>query len=517
VERKRILWADDEIDMLKPHILFLEERGYDVTAVTSGEDAIAQIHRASFDVVLLDEHMSGKDGIATFTDIKAIRPGISTVMITKSDEEGLMEEAVGQRIDDFLTKPVNASQILLALKKLTESSQINRDRIAKEYLSQFNRVSSIIAAGANWQDWIDIHYKLCEWDIELEKFPDLGLEDVFQDQKSQCNLEFCRYVEDNYINWINSDDEPTLSVDIAQKYLATPLKQGKNVLFIVIDCLRMDQYLAIEPILHELYNVKRDYYFSILPTSTPYSRNAIFSGFYPSELERQRPDLWKRGEDDESSSNRFEHELLDKQLERLGVSLPSGSKYVKILDMEEADSVDRKVASYFNQPLVSMVFNFVDILVHSRSNSDVIKEMVRNEASYRAVTTSWFEHSSLLNILRSFSKQDIHIVLTTDHGSLRVQRGAKVISDKDASTNLRYKHGRNLKCDPKHAMFVRDPQDFKLPRRGININYIIAKDDYYFVYPTNYNKYVNLYKNSFQHGGISMDEMILPVVTMDPK
>ncbi len=517
MERKKILWADDEIEMLRPHILFLEERGYDVTAVTNGENAIAQVHRGTFDVILLDEHMSGKDGIATFAEIKALRPGISTVMITKSEEEGLMEEAIGQRIDDFLTKPVNPSQILLVLKKLTEASQINRDRIAREYLAQFNQISSLISSGADWRDWIEIHRKLSEWDIELERFPDLGLADVFQDQKSQCNSEFGRYVEDNYLKWINGDERPTFSVDIANKYLATPLKQGKNVLFIIIDCLRMDQYLAIEPILLDLYNIKRDYYFSILPTSTPYSRNAIFSGYFPSELERHRPDLWKRSEDDESSSNRFEHELLDKQLERLGVTFRSDTKYVKVLDPDEADSIDRKVSSYFNQHLVSMVFNFVDILAHSRSNSDVIKEMVRNEASYRAVTRSWFEHSSLYNILRAFAKQDVTVILTTDHGSLRVQKGAKVISDKEASTNLRYKHGRNLKCDPKHALFISDPAAYKLPRRGININYIVAKDDYYFVYPTNYNKYVNLYKNSFQHGGISMDEVILPVAIMEPR
>jgi CheY-like chemotaxis protein len=517
MDRKKVLWADDEIELLRPHILFLEERGYDVTAVTNGEDAIAQVYRGTFDAILLDEHMSGKDGIETFNEIKSIRPGISTVMITKSEEEGLMEEAIARRINDFLTKPVNPSQILMVLKKLTEASQINRDRMAREYLAQFNQITSLIAMGATWEDWIDVHYKLSEWDIELERFPEIGLTDVFQDQKNQCNLEFARFVEDHYLNWISGADRPPLSVDIAKSYLATPLKQGKNVLFIVIDCLRMDQYLAIEPLLFELFTVRRDFYYSILPTSTPYSRNAIFSGLFPSELERQHPDLWKRGEDDESSSNRFEHQFLDKQLEQLGVRLKSDTKYVKILDPEEAESVDRKVSSYFDQPLVSMVFNFVDILAHSRSNSDVIKEMVRNEASYRAVTRSWFEHSSLYSILRAFSKKDVTIVLTTDHGSIRVLKSSKVVSDKEASTNLRYKHGRNLKCDSKHALFIREPEKYLLPRRGINIDYIVAKEDYYFVYPTNYHRYVNLYKNSFQHGGISMDEMILPVAILKPK
>ncbi|MCX6640013.1 MAG: bifunctional response regulator/alkaline phosphatase family protein [bacterium] len=517
MDRKKVLWADDEIELLRPHILFLEERGYDVTAVTNGEEAISQLRQTTFDVVMLDEHMSGMRGIATLQEIKSLRPGVSTVMITKSEEEKLMEEAIGRQIDDFLTKPVNPSQILLVLKKLTEASKINRDRIAREYLSQFNQILSLISSGASWQDWMDIHLKISDWDIELERFYDLGLADVLQDQKNQCNLEFARFVEDHYHDWINGRNSPTLSVDIAKKYLANPLKQGKNVLFLVIDCLRLDQYLAIEPLLSSLFKITRDYYYSILPTSTPYSRNAIFSGLYPNDLERLYPDLWRRGEDDESSSNRFEHQLLDQQLIKLGVTLRSDSKYVKVLDPEEADSVERKVSSYFNQPLVSMVFNFVDILAHARSDSDVIKEMVRNEASYRSVTRSWFEHSSLINILRAFSTQNVHIVLTTDHGSIRVQRNTKVISDKEASTNVRYKHGRNLKSEDKHALFIRDPGDYKLPRRGINVNYILAKEDYYFVYPTNFHKYVNLYKNSFQHGGISLEEMILPVILLEPR
>jgi hypothetical protein len=372
-------------------------------------------------------------------------------------------------------------------------------------------------SGPTWQDWINIHVKLCGYDIELDRFPDLGLSDVLQDQKNQCNLEFARYIENHYQGWLAGRDKPDLSVDVVSRHLAGPLKQGRKVLFLVIDCLRLDQYMVIEPLLAELFNIKRSYHYAILPTSTPYARNGIFSGLYPVELERQYPDLWKRGEDDESSSNRFEHQLLDQQLSKLGVAMKGDTKYVKILDPQEADSVERKVSAYFSSPLVSMVFNFVDILAHARANSDVIKEMVRNEASYRSVTRSWFEHSSLYNILRAFSNQDVTVILTSDHGSIRCQRGAEVISDKDASTNLRYKYGRNLKCKDKHALFVRDPETFKLPRRGINVNYIIAKEDYYFVYPTNFHKYINLYKNSFQHGGISLEEMILPVAVMEPK
>ncbi|MFH1862637.1 MAG: PglZ domain-containing protein, partial [bacterium] len=438
--------------------------------------------------------------------------------ITKNEEEQIMEEAIAHQIDDFLTKPVNPSQILMVVKKLTEKARINRDRIAREYLSQFNKITAQINSGADWQDWIDIHTRLSNWEIELDRFPDLGLSEVLQDQRNQCNLEFARYIESNYVRWINgAKDRPPLSVDIATNFLATPLKLGRKVLFLVIDCLRLDQYLAIESLLAELFNLRREFHYSILPTSTPYARNAIFSGLYPIELEKHFPDLWKRGEDDESSSNRFEHQLLDQQLVKLSVGLRGDSKYVKILDPEEAETVERKVSSYFDQPLVSMVFNFVDILAHARSNSDVIKEMVRNEASFRAITRSWFEHSALYSILRSYASQDILIVLTSDHGSIRCQRGTKVISDREASTNLRYKYGRNLKCDGKHVLFVKDPQEYKLPRRGINVNYILAREDYYFVYPTNFHKYISLYKNSFQHGGISLEEMILPIAVLEPR
>jgi CheY-like chemotaxis protein len=517
MERKKILWADDEIDLLQPHVMFLEERGYEVTAVTNGEDALAQILQKDFDVVLLDEQMTGRNGMAISVEIKALRPGIATVMITKSEEENLMEEAIGRNMNDFLTKPVNPSQVLMVLKKLTEATKISRDHIAKDYLTQFHQITSLVASQTTWQDWIDVHVKLCGYDIELDRFPDLGLSEVLQDQKNQCNLEFGRFIEDNYKRWVDGHDKPDLSVDVVKRHVADLLKKGRKVLLLVVDCLRLDQYMVIEPLLAELFNIKHNYHFAILPTSTPYARNAIFSGLFPLDLERQFPDLWKRGEDDESSSNRFEHQLLDQQLSRLGVGLKNDSKYVKILDLEEADTVERKVSTYFNQPLVSMVFNFVDILSHARANSDVIKEMVRNEASYRSVTRSWFEHSSLFNILRAFATQDVTVILTSDHGSIRSQRGAKVVSDKEASTNLRYKYGRNLKCEDKHAFYIRDPETIKLPRRGINVNYIIAKEDYYFVYPTNYHKYINLYKNSFQHGGISLEEMILPVAVMEPR
>jgi hypothetical protein len=308
-----------------------------------------------------------------------------------------------------------------------------------------------------------------------------------------------------------------MSTDVVKKFIAPRLKAGEKVLFLVIDCMRVDQWMAIEPLLYDSFRITRDYHYSILPTATPYSRNALFSGLFPSELQKEFPDLWSRNEDDESSANRFERQLLDKQLAGMGIVPDPEPRYVKVLDPEEAANTARKVQQYFDRPWVSMVFNFVDMLGHSRSHSDVLREMLPHEAGYRSVIKAWFEHSSLRQILQAFGKQGFTVILTTDHGSIRGTKGAKVISDREASSSLRYKYGRNMKVDKRHALIVNKPQDFKLPERGINTGYIIAKENYYFVYPTNYNKYLQLYKDSFQHGGCSLEEMILPVAVMEGK
>ncbi|HEX9654121.1 MAG TPA: bifunctional response regulator/alkaline phosphatase family protein [bacterium] len=513
----RILWVDDEIELLRSHILFLEERGYGITPVTNADDALALLSHQPFDLVLLDEMMHGKDGLTALVEIKDSYPSLPVVMVTKSEEEILMDDAIGSKIDDYLTKPVNPSQILSTCKKILERTKITGERISRDYISEFNQISQMLQRPLTWQDWMKIYAMLCEWVIATDQHRDLGLKQTLSDQLRECNVEFAKFIEKNYHQWLNSrPSSPTLSVDLVAKYLAPLLKENRNVVFIVIDNLRLDQWLTIESLLYPFFTTKKELYFSILPTATPYARNAVFSGLFPSEIEEHYPNFWIQ-DDDEHSLNRNEHQLLDHQLETLGIRLKPESKYVKILDVNEAKSVANKIASYSNIPLLSIVVNFVDILAHSRSDSEVLREITPDEAAYRSLTKSWFEHSYLFQILRELARRHSTVLITSDHGSVRGLRGAKVIGDRETSTNLRYKYGKSLKVDPKHAIIVKDPKAYRLPSKGINTNYLIAKEDYYFVYPTNYHYYLNYFRDSLQHGGVSMEEMILPIATLEPK
>jgi CheY-like chemotaxis protein len=517
-EKKKILWADDEIDLLEAHVLFLGQHGYAVTGVTCGDDAVSKIEGESFDVVLLDEHMPGMDGLETAVKIKDRRPDVPVIMITKSEEESLMDDALGAKIADYLTKPVNPTQILVALKKVTERNAIEQRIATRDYLQEFREISNKLFEGPDWKEWADIHARLSWWEIELDKLPDEGLKQSLEGQRAECNVEFSKYIEKRYESWVwDQEERPPLSVDVVKNFVAPRLLAGEKVLYLVMDCMRYDQWMAIEPLLYDGFRVTRDFHFSILPTATPYSRNALFAGLYPAEIEKEIPGLWAATDEDEGSSNRFERQLLDMQLTRLGITVEPEAKYVKVLDPEEAASTAKKVSQYFDRKLVSMVFNFVDMLGHSRSHSDVLREMLPHEAGYRSVIKAWFEHSSLRQILQSFAKQGWTVVVTSDHGSIRGQKGAKVVSDREASSSLRYKYGRNLRVDSRQALVAPKPENLKLPKRGMNTGYIIAKENYYFVYPTNYNKYLSLYKDSFQHGGISMEEMILPVAVLEGK
>lgn len=515
----KILWVDDEIELLRPHILLLAEKGYTVETSTNGEDAVQMVKQRFFDLVFLDETMAGMGGLRTLSEIKDLRPEIPVVMITKNEDEGLMEEAIGEKISYYLTKPVNPSQVLLACKKILEGKKIAGEHASRDYTKEFNNISMALQMNPGPAEWTSIYSNLVEWSMEMDSHPELGLKQTLTDQIRECNVEFSKFVERNYRHWLEAEKRPTLSVDIADRYLVPELKgDASSVFFFVIDCLRMDQWMMMETILRELYDIKRDYYFSILPTATPYSRNSIFSGIYPSEIEGRFPEIWEQWEDDDNSRNRYEHQFLDKLLERRKITLKPDSKYVKIIDAEFGRSIENNILSYAKNRLTSIVVNFVDILAHGRSDSQILKEIAPDEAAYRSLTKSWFMHSSLYSMLKILSRQKhVKIVLTTDHGSIRSLRGTKVLGDRDASTSLRYKYGRNLKCDERHAIFVKNPADFRLPRRSVTINYLIAKEDYYFVYPTDYHKYMAQYRDSFQHGGISMEEMILPVVTMTPK
>jgi len=515
----KILWVDDEIELLRPHIRFLIDKGYSVDTATNGEDAVSMVRQTGFDLVFLDEMMAGMGGLRTLAEIKDVRPNLPVIMITKNEEESLMEEAIGVKISDYLIKPVNPSQVLLACKKFLEGKKITGAAVSKDYIQAFNTISVELMNDLDYRQWIDIYTRLVDWALELDDHPELGLKQTLLDQTRECNLAFGKYVERNYRDWVEqTDNRPALSHEVVDKYLIPELQTGKSIIFFVIDCLRLDQWMAMESLLHEYYTITKDFYFSILPTATPYSRNAIFSGSYPSDVEIRFPELWEKSEDDENSRNRYERQFLDKLLERRKIVLKPEPKYVKILDAEFGRSVENSIHSYTQSKLTSIVVNFVDMLAHGRSDSTLLKEIAPDESAYRSLTNSWFMHSSLFGMLKTLSQnKNVTIILTTDHGSVRSLRGSKVLGDREASTNLRYKYGRNLKAEDKAAIFIKNPLEFKLPKRGVATNYIIAKEDYYFVYPTDYHKYLNQYRDSFQHGGVSMEEMILPVVKLEPK
>ncbi|HTP79690.1 MAG TPA: bifunctional response regulator/alkaline phosphatase family protein [Bacteroidota bacterium] len=511
---KKILWVDDEIDLLKPHLKLLEQKGYAVDTATNGEDAVELVRGKGYDLVFLDEMMPGKGGLQTLAEIKDVTPGLPVVMVTKSETESLMEEAIGGKITDYLTKPVNPSQILLACKKIFDSKKITSEHVSRDYAKEFQNIALTLMNPLDAVEWIELYKKLTDWDIELDGHPELGLRQTLLDQKRECNAEFAKFVDRHYQKWIADPNRPVmLSTDIVERVLIPSLSERSSVFFFVIDCLRLDQWLIMEEVLSEYYSFEKQYHFSILPTATPYSRNAIFSGLFPAELERRFPEIWQAGEDDENSRNRHEHELLDKLLERKRIPLNPGSKYVKILDAEFGRQFENNILSYTQGRLTAVVVNFVDMLAHGRSDSPLLKEIAPDEAAYRSLTRSWFLHSSLFSMLKTLAKQpQVKIILTTDHGSVRCLRGSKVIGDREASTNLRYKFGRNLKVDEKQAVFVKNPAEYLLPRGSVTTNYVMAKEDYFFVYPTDYHRYLNQYRDSFQHGGISMEEMILPVV-----
>lgn len=510
-----ILWADDEIDQLQSHILFLQKKGFDIVPVTNGEDAVAMVEEQNFDIVFLDEQMPGLDGLETLEKLKSLQPLLPVIMITKSEEEAIMEDAIGAKISDYLIKPVNPNQILLTVKRILERTRLQSEKSAQSYLKDFGNISSRIHPGTTWQEWIEIYKELSKWQIDLEG-GDEALKGVLDDQLQDANREFGKFVEKEYVSWLNEgEDQPLISQDIFKNYVFPHIKNGKKTMFFLIDCMRYDQWLLFEPYLAKMFDIDTDFYYSILPTATPYSRNAIFAGISPLEISQLYPQLWAQGQD-ETSLNRHEEELLQKQLTRAGIDI--NFKYEKILNSEDGRQVANKMKSFSQSKLAAFVFNFVDTLVHSRSDSDVIKELAPDVSAFRSITEAWFQHSTLLQMFKELADEDVTVVVTTDHGSIRALRDTKVFGDRDTATSLRYKYGRNLNAQNKNSVIqIRDAKKYKLPELGKASDYLIAREDYYFVYPTNYHKYQNRYKDTFQHGGASMEEMILPVATLTPK
>ncbi|HQY20121.1 MAG TPA: bifunctional response regulator/alkaline phosphatase family protein [Ignavibacteria bacterium] len=518
-DKNNILWVDDEIESLKSNIMFLKQKGYNVHEATNGEDGVNLIKKNDFDLVFLDEMMTGMGGLQTLIEIKDLKPSLPVVMVTKNETESLMEDAIGKKISDYLIKPVNPTQLLLVCKKMLESKRLKGDQVSRDYIQEFNKLTMAMSDNPGWEEWIDIYLKLTGFDMELDHHPELGLRQTIFDQKRDCNIEFSKFVEKNYLGWVNStSDKPILSNEIVDKFIIPELDTNESVFLFVIDCMRLDQWLEMEKYLYDYFNIKKSYHYSILPTATPYSRNAIFAGLFPSEIEHHYPELWKKNDDDENSKNNYEREFLIKLLERRRIKLRNEVKYTKIMDSNFSRGIENKIMTYCQNHLNAIVINFVDMIAHSRSDNAILKEIAPDEAAYRSLTASWFEHSSFFGMLRQLStKKNIKIIITTDHGSIRCLHGVKAMGDKDTSTNLRYKCGRNVKADARNAIMIKNPLEYKLPKRNGIINYIIAKEDFYFVYPTDYHKYLNQYNDTFQHGGISIDEMILPVITLDSK
>jgi DNA-binding response OmpR family regulator len=517
LNRGTILWADDEIDLLRSHVLFLDGKGFQVTTVTNGDDAIALCANQRFDIVLLDETMPGKDGLETLAILKAEYPALPIIMITKNEEESLMEEAIGSRISDYLTKPVNPSQILLAVMKILENKQIKQDAVSEKYMQAFAELARNIESNPSSQDWINIHNQLSAWELELDDYPDLGFGEMLLQQQHEANHLFTRFIKAKYEKWVNSpsDQRPVLSPDVFTKSVKPLLENDKKVLFLIIDCMRWDQWLTLEPLVYEEFQVKRDGYFSLLPTTTEFSRNAIFSGLFPDDMNRFHPDWW--GARDGHSLNQKEKEFLLENIQRSGLSLKPEARYKKILSNHEGVQFAKQFNSWGSQKLVALVVNQVDLLAHRRTDSPLLKEILPNEASYREIVRAWFNNSWIKQVLSTAAKLGFEVVITSDHGSVRVQEPTQILADRDATTNIRFKQGRNLKPNTKDAWYLDNPERIRLPSTSSSDTVAIAQKLYYFLYPNNYRKYQYKYADTYQHGGLSMWEMIIPLIHLEPK
>lgn len=517
MDKIRILWADDEIDMLKPHIIFLEEKGYEVKTTNNGDDALELIKSEYFDVIFLDEQMPGMSGIETLDELKSVRPNLPVIMITKSEEETIMDEALGSRIADYLIKPVNPKQILSSLKKILEAKKLVSDKATHSYQQEFNKIGVELNQNLNYQEWIDIYRKLVHWELELETATDSGIDDILEMQKEEANNMFSRFYENKYYNWLHGkeDNSPTLSHNLLRDKLFPYLNDDIPTFFIVIDNLRFDQWKTLQPILEENYTTELDdIYYSIIPTATQYARNAIFSGMMPNEIKKRYPQYWI-DEHEEETKNKYEEQLLGEHFQRYGKDVRYS--YNKILNMNAGRKLADKIPNLMNNQLNVIVYNFIDTLSHARTDMQVIKELAEDEKAYRSITKSWFTHSPLYEILTELADNNVRVIITTDHGAVKTQNPVKILGDRNTNTNLRYKFGKNLQYKPKDVFEVKEPGDFFLPRINISTSYVFTRNSDFLVYPNNYNQYVNLYKDTFQHGGISMEEIMVPFAVLNPK
>ena len=511
-----ILWADDEIELLKPHILFLKEKGYDVIPVQSGRDALDELEERQADLVFLDEQMPGLSGIDTLRRIKERWPQLPVVMITKSEEEHIMEDALGGKISDYLIKPVNPNQILLTVKKHTELRRLQTEHSTLNYQLQFREIGMQLDSRMGWQEWIEMYRRLVYWDLELANTDDPSIHDIFLSQKQDANRLFCRFYEEHYLGWLGgADDKPAMSPTVLKERLFPLLKENRPTFMIVIDNFRYDQWKFVQPAIEHLFRVERDdLYYTIIPTTTQFARNAMFAGLMPSEIERKYPQYWVN-EDEQGWKNQYESELLQENLRRHGFNIKQS--YNKVLNAQYGKRLVDRLPELLHSQLNVIIYNFIDMLSHARTDSDIVRELAGDEKAYRSLTLSWLEHSPLMEMLQALSERDVNIIITTDHGSVRIDRPVRVKGDRDISVNLRYKQGRLLDYNPKDVFEVKDPARLFLPRRHVTSPYIFCHENDFFAYPNNYNEYVKYYMNTFQHGGISLEECLVPFIVMRPK
>jgi CheY-like chemotaxis protein len=526
-----ILWVDDNIEELRSHVMYLGEKGYEITGVTNGLDGLEMLREKDYDAVLLDEMMPGMGGLETLEELRKFNSHIPVVMITKSEAEDLMSRAIGKRIDDYLVKPVSPLQILSALKRLLEARKLTSEEVTRDYMSNFMAMGDRFAAASSPADWEKIYSDLVTWNMDLFQYSDHGLLETMADQFSAANLAFFKYVREHYQGWVNADgatgvsdaidtevgEIPLLSPSVFEKWVAPEIENSRQVFWIVIDCMREDQLRIIEPLLEKFYHMERRRYWSMLPTATPYSRNALFAGLYPLDIAEGYPNWWIGNADHKGSRNAHEGELLEELLKRTKSPAAGKSRYYKVSDERDADLLHRNLGSLGDARLVAGVYNFLDIMAHGRSQNRILKELAPDEAAFRTLMRSWFEHSNLYDVLKNLARRDCTVILTTDHGSKLCQRAVKIRGNKDTSSNVRYKFGDNLGVDEEKVMLMKEPEKFRLPPQSTIENYAITSENYYLVYPTNFHEYERLYRNSFQHGGISLEEVMCPFVVMRPR
>lgn len=506
------MWVDDEIEMLRAHIIFLEKKGYDVTTVNNGNDAIEECRKRNFDLVLLDEMMPGITGLETLQQIKEISPSTPIVMVTKSEEENIMDQAIGQKIADYLIKPVNPSQILLALKKNIHKKQIVTEVTQTGYRKEFQDIAMRIMDCNTLDDWKDIYRRLVRWELELSS-ADSDMTEMLQMQKEEANNSFAKFVRKNYLSWVapGTTQRPLMSPDIFKKCVFPAVNNGEKVFLVVIDNFRYDQWRTLAQDIGEMFDVNEDMYMSILPTATQYARNAIFSGLMPEQIERMFPDLWV-DEDEEEGKNINEEPLVRTQIERY--RRHDTFSYHKINDSAAAERLIERLGELKKNDINVVVLNFIDMLSHARTESKMVRELANNESAYRSITLSWFRHSVVGELLKALAQTDCTVIITTDHGSIRASKPIKIIGDRNTNTNLRYKLGKNLNCQSKDVFVVKNPHEAQLPAPNLSTSYVFATGNSFLAYPNNYNYYVSYYKDTFQHGGISMEEMLIPLVTL---